>query len=429
MKKVLLSLFTFLIAALTLCSCSGNPEKVSDSENLIKDLDVSSTSSETDYTYKSAEAALPSAYSDFQKNAISFSMELLKTNYSINEDKTVLAPANAYLQLGLIANGSLKDTKNEITNALGKSLSLEQLNQCAQYFQSRLAYFRDTSEEELYLTNFKNALWCNDIFDIKKDFLKTDAKYYAIDLYRFLFTDSNSLGKINNWTKDNSSFDSDAIDTLNDNAYMYQTSTLQIKDNWLEDYATKNVQSGTFNGSDGTSEVTYNASSEYLLKDDNSTGFIKSFKNTPLKLCVILPNEDISLSDYINNINSDSFINLIDSMDVLTKCNAYLPDFSKSTSVDLTDSLQNMGIKSIFTEEARLDNMTKTENVHLSQMIQSFDFQISANGISSSEIKEKTTADSDLNNKVTVKADRPFIFAVIDNESNIPLYLGVVENI
>ena len=117
------------------------------------------------------------------------------------------------------------------------------------------------------------------------------------------------------------------------------------------------------------------------------------------------------------------------SIDITKRRNDYLAEFAVSNSVDLNWSLKNMGTNALLTEEADLSNMTQTEDVHLNNFIQTMHFNISEKGVSAEKIDEKTTENSTLDNGTDVKVNRPFIFAVIDNESNIPLYLGIMENL
>lgn len=428
MKKAFLTICSAFLAVLLFCSCGSDPARVSDSDSLINGIEVQTSESEVDYSYKSGSTTLPNTYNEYQNSALDFSFELLRNNYSEN-DNTTIAPANTFTQLCLLTNAAAKTTKKELTSALCKNINIESLNQSTQYFQTRLASFNCKSEDKNYSVNLKNFVWCNDTFDIKREFLKTDAKYYDIDFFRFLFSDSNALAKINNRTTDYTNIDGKPLKNLDSNAYMYSTGYLNISDNWLEDYAERNISTDTFKGTEKSSQVNFYASSEFLIKDENCKGFIKSFKNTPLKLCVILPDENITISDYLKTLNSETFANLLNSIDITKRCNAYLPEFSVSKSVDLTSALKNMGINALFTEEADLTNMTQSEDVHLNNFVQSIDFSISEKGISSEKIDEKTTENSTLDNETDVKVNRPFIFAVIDNESNIPLYLGIMENL
>lgn len=427
MKKTFLCLLTVLITAVLLCSCTGDPSRVSESDNLIDDIKADSLN--VNYNYQEENVSVPGSYTEYQTESLNFAFELFRNSYTANQN-TAVAPANTYLQLSLLANASTKQTKSEITSALGSNLNTDNLNQGALYFSSRINNFTD-KEDNKYFVNLKNILWCNDIFDIKREFLKTDKTYYDTEIYRFLFSDENALSKINNRIADFTD-KNDTLKELNNNDCIYFTGITTIKDSWLEAYSENNIIKDTFNGTKETSETEFYGSSEFLLKDSTSTGFIKNFKNTPLKLCVIIPNDDISLSDYIKILDSDKLINFLNSLSPTERCNAYLPAFSKSENIDLTESLKKMGINSLFTDDANIFNMTQTDNIYLNQFVESIDFSISQNGISSDSkdsTEQKASENTELKNNDTIKANKPFIYAIIDNESNIPVYLGVVENL
>lgn len=426
MKKILSLICLTAMAAVLLCSCQ-DAQKVSDRDNLMKDISVSETDEEESYRYTDGSITAPASYSEFRSGACDFAFNLFRETYTPGSNTTI-APANVYLELSLMANAAQKETKNELLSLTGNKINSENLNECSQYFETRLAAFNDKSQEKNYFINLKNALWCNDTFDVKKDFLTVNAKYYDIDAYRFLFSDSNAGAKIKNWLKDSAETDGDPLITPSEDADMYLTSALTISDEWLEAYGDNSTEKDTFAGTDKNTAAEYNISSEYYLQDGRSTGFIKSFKNTPLKLVIMLPNEDATLEDCVKNLSGESFRGFLNSLDAFKKCNAYLPGFSAETSCDLTEALQNMGLKEAFTEDANFKNMTRAE-AQLDQVTQNLQLDISRFGISKSSASEDAEKGSLPENEITVKVNRPFLFAVIDNESEIPLYIGTVENI
>lgn len=426
MKKILSLICLTAMAAVILCSCQ-DAQKVSDRDNLMKDISVSETDEEESYRYTDGSTAAPASYSEYRSGACDFSFNLLREMYTADTN-TSIAPANVYLQISLMTNAAQKETKNELLQLIGNKINTEYLNECSQYFETRLAAFNDKSQEKSYFINLKNALWCNDTFDVKKDFLTINAKYYDIDAYRFLFSDQQSKMKIKNWLKDSAEIDGDPLIAPAEESDMYLTSALTVSDEWLEAYSENSTEQGTFTGTEKNSTADFNISSEYYLHDGRSTGFIKSFKNTPLKLLVMLPNEGVTIEDCVKNLNSESFSAFLNSMDAFKKCNAYLPAFSAEASNDYTDALQNMGLNKAFTEDANFKNMTKAE-IQLNGMTQNLKFDISRFGISKSSNSENAEKGSDPENEISVKANRPFLYAVIDNESEIPLYIGTVENI
>src|SRR5574344_485220 len=165
------------MVAVMFCSCFSDPTKVTDDDNLMKNVTstLSSGASEN-YNYKSSETTTPNSYTDFKNYLQDFSFNLFRESYK-EGSSNVIAPMNTYLELSWLANGAQKDTKKQILSAIGSDLSLDNLNQCCQYFKTRLSSFTGTEKEFKYQANIDNALWCNDTFDVKKDFLTINANY------------------------------------------------------------------------------------------------------------------------------------------------------------------------------------------------------------------------------------------------------------
>lgn len=426
MKKSIIFTVILLLICAVLCSCAGDPNRVSKNDSLIADKKVSYGEKEENYTYSSTDVTSPNSYTAFQKGASEFACQLLKQQHLLNGGNTTVTPANTYVQLALISNAASKSSKQEITDIISPNLNKDSINQCVQYFTTRLNYFSD-KEKGSYKTNFGNAFWYNDKFDIKNDFIKTDAKYYGIDLFRLLFSDKSTTTKLRNWIGEYS--DEDPPFDIDSQGYMYLTGGITISDNWLENYSASNISAGTFSGTDGESKTDFYAGSEFYIGGENCSGFIKDFKNTPLKMCIILPDEGISMSDFLKNFNGESYLNLISSMNPTKRCTGYLPKFSQTGTEDVTKALQSMGIESIFTDDSNLGGMTNNSDVRVDGVLSSYSLEISEKGISSDKITDSASSANALDNSLEVKVNRPFVFSILDNESNIPIYFGIVESI
>ncbi|MEE1060733.1 MAG: serpin family protein, partial [Ruminococcus sp.] len=93
--------------------------------------------------------------------------------------------------------------------------------------------------------------------------------------------------------------------------------------------------------------------------------------------------------------------------------------------------LSQCGLEDLFTEEIKLTNITFSDDLFVNDILQ-FNPSVTVNaaGISGTEnIGTKVPAG---NKEITpaekkLEFNRPFIFMFVDNESNIPVYMGVVD--
>ncbi len=449
MKKTVALILCLILTVSIMCACTDSTQ-FSNSEKLSKDYTRSTDPTES-YNYNDGATSAPTIYNAYANNIINFELRLFRNYYSQksdNDNSFVISPIGTALQLGLIANGASGDTKSEIISAIGKDLTIENINQCSSYFKSRMEAVskmqsnevdelsgkkQEVSEDEY--VKFDNNLFFNDISDVRTKFLQTNANYYGSDIFRFMFSDENALTKLNghfsDFTKNNAVAEIDKEQTL------MSVTAADISDIWLDPYAEADIEKGSFTSNGKNREVNYMTSNESFIKTDKAQGIIKYTSANPLKFMIVMPNENISLEDYITDFNNLEFSNLIDSVDITKKATAKIPEFSidsEKNAHPLSSALAKSGLYTLFTEDSAFTDLTHTDNFMLNEMYEiSPKISVNAAGISgtksnsgSAPVKEriKGLEKTDL----TIEFNRPFIFLIIDNESNIPIYIGTVNN-
>ena len=193
MKKALSVALCILMAGTVLTACS-NPDEFSDSENLSLKY---TRSDKTDDTFNYADGAktAPSSYDTYSAKITDFELRLFRNRHK--SGSYVFCPANAVLNLEAMANGASGDTQEEITNALCSGVTLENMNQCASYFASRIQSVASSdkspessqsSEKDSEKNSDKsfvklcNSLISNDNADIMTGFLQTTKDLHMFHL-------------------------------------------------------------------------------------------------------------------------------------------------------------------------------------------------------------------------------------------------------
>lgn len=208
-------------------------------------------------------------------------LRLLQSSVAADErgKNTVISPLSAVLCLGLMANGSAGQTRTQIEQALGMTVS--QLNRCLLGYTSSL----ETDNVKLALAN---SLWIDGALagDVKSDFLQANADYYAAQVYETPMDDS-TVRDINNWVKDNTDGLIDRIfDELPKSARMVLINTLLFDAKWAQPYEKSDITSGKFtsyNGSVATLDLL--CSTETYLRADGVQGFVRPYVGEALCLC------------------------------------------------------------------------------------------------------------------------------------------------
>ncbi|MCH5296406.1 MAG: hypothetical protein J1E85_01925 [Ruminococcus sp.] len=445
MKKIISFSLCIALSALTLCAC-GDSTQMSSKENLSKNYTRSTDIGQT-YNFKDGATDSPSSYNEFKNEITDFELKYFRNSFKENSDSMfVTAPVNIVAELGVLANGASKDSQTEIINALGDDINLTAINECMSYFMSRIQAVAEmesdktdeltgkkiTSNSTSYV-KLKEALVFNDTLDVKSKFLQTNSDYYGLDIFRINFSDENSLQKLNNVFGE---FSNKAVDSLDSENKLISVFGSDICDTWLNAYSQDDISEGIFKASSGDKTLNFMTSNESYMHTNTAQGVLKYTSKTPLKMLFIMPNEDTTLDEYISNFTSLEYQNLFTSIDITKKVTAKIPEFSidsKNTATNITKAVSNSGLYTLFTEDSTFANLTNSTEFVFDNMFEiSPKLTVNAAGIGgtssndATHILGKRTTELE-STDTTVEFNRPFVFMVVDNETNIPIYMGTVD--
>ena len=439
-KRLLSLLLCAAVLAVTLCACA-DPDKFSDSELLSsgykRDADVSKT-----FNYSDGAAEPPTSYNSYANLITGYELKLFR-NMAAQGGTFAFSPAVNSLELSLLANGAKNDTLSEILLALGSELTVGDLNTCSSYFKSRMESVsksdksndkdKEDNKEPAGEIELNQYLLVNNKTDVKSSFLQSNANFYGGDIARFDFSDKGCEKKVNALLEDPVY---GALD-LNKDGSLCAVTSLGLSDNWLTPYGDTDMVDSTFNGK----KVKMLTSEESYIHSDTAKGIIKYAAKNPLKLVLIMPNENVKLEEYIKTFDSVEYSKLLESFAVTSRVNAHIPPVEISKSDDpraMSAVMTESGLYTLFSDKSDFSNLAHSGNVRLNELFElQHGITINRYGVftSDSEIPkeniiagEKSNSSPSASKAETLEFSRPFIFMLIDNESSIPVYMGVYSN-
>lgn len=406
-SKVFLILLAIIVTlSLSACSLDGNTAKEDEANNY--------------HINPQAEIT---------KATLDLAVDLFKESYEGNNN-ILLSPTSIMMALSMAANGADSETLSQMEEVLGRGLTIGQINETISNYLRKIA-----EDEDI---NIANSIWINDInnIKIKDEFLDISSKYYNAKIYKEVFN-QKIADSINSWVneKTNGMIDK-LIDNISPDSIMYLINAIAFEAEWQEEYSSQQIFKDNFTNYQGNkTEVEMMVSEEEkYLADGKAVGFIKPYKNDKFSFVAILPNEEIGIEKYINGMTGESLYNLINSYKE-AKVDAYIPKFSYSYGVDLNDVLINLGIvdafdayKADFSKMAELD----TENIYINKVIHKTFIEVDEKGTKAAAatgVEVNVTSAIVDEERYTVKLDRPFIYVIMDNETNIPIFIGAVLDI
>lgn len=278
------------------------------------------------------------------------------------------------------------------------------------------------------LTNY-TELFTNNILsekNIKEKFIK-DTQDYTIPITSLDFNNQKeTLNYINNKIKEISGNNINRIienTDLNNNYIM--VSSLYFDYEWETPFKfNSTIPKEFYKFNDEVSIVNMMYSTDAtLIENEYATGFIKDFKNKQYSFVAILPKKQGYFS--LSNLNLNSLINSQKKDSVLIG----LPQFSFQYETDLIPLLSNYNINDIFTEKANFTKLTENQ-MHISKFTQKNTITIGEKGTKISGInKENLETMTIEETKRSVILNRPFAFAIKNNETEDIIFIGKVVDI
>jgi len=178
----------------------------------------------------------------------------------------------------------------------------------------------------------------------------------------------------------------------------------------------------------------YSVENQYL-EDENGKGFVKYYKDGKYAFVALLPDEDITVSEYIASLNGEKLQNLL-AKSKSVKVYTSIPKFETEYDVELSDVLKVMGMEDAFDEDkADFAGMgtCKEGNVYINRVLHKTFISVDEKGTKAGaatavEMTTDGVAAQDDNRK-EVYLDRPFVYMLVDCENQIPFFMGTVMEV
>ena len=381
------------------------------------------------YTRKQTEA--PVDLSDFKGNYIDFSLSFFQKTVTEDETSELFSPLSAALCLALINNGAKGNTRTQLENLFG--MDTETLNRALFSYTGGLYSGEDCT------LNLANSVWMKEnALNVKPEFLQANADWYNAQAYAAPF-DQSTVSDINNWCYNHTTGKIDKIiDEIPPLAVMYLINAVDFDAKWLKQYERGDVENGVFHNHNGDTKnvkMLYSQESRYFI-DDNSVGFSKAYQNSKYHFMALLPDEGVDIYEYIDSLNGEKWAGLWESANPRNENYAYrevhvrMPEFKYEVELSLNETLQALGVTDMFTLDADFSGIDETQPLYCEIVKQKAMIELDRNGTKAAAITlgGMNCMSAAPAEPLYITLDRPFVYAIIDDEHKLPIFIGAVTN-
>ena len=352
---------------------------------------------------------------------------------SMEEGKnTLISPLSVLYALAMTTNGAEGETLSQMEQVLG--MDVDNLN------SYMLAYLDLLPETKDYKMSLANSIWFKDDpdFIVEQSFLQTNADYYGAGAYKAAF-DEGTRNDINNWVKEHTNgMIPEIIDEIPDEAIMYLVNALAFDAKWADEYEEHQIREGRFTMEGGTrQDVDMMHSEEYTyLEDDLASGFIKYYKDRRYAFVALLPDEGVTVSQYVDSLTGEHLRELLNNPQDLTVF-ASIPKFETEYDIEMSEVLQEMGMTDAFDWRVADFSRLGTYNVDgmnicINRVLHKTFISVTEQGTragAATAVEMVAEGAMEIVEFKEVVLDRPFVYMLIDCETNLPFFIGTMMNV
>lgn len=349
--------------------------------------------------------------------------EILK--YMTDDENYMISPFSLKMAMMLAANGAEGETLNEILKTFG----IEDVDLYNAYAKSLIEKYNLTNDVNL---NVANSIWLNkDVAGNNIEF--KDSYKEAIEKYYYGKAEVENAKeitfKVNDWIEEKTNNKiKDMLDEEKEAEFLaLLVNTIYFKGQWMEQFNEHSTRKDTFTDRNAReSEIDFmNMTKRFSFYEDENMKMVRlPYEGNETAMYMVLPIDE-------DKMDIKAAIEKMDSY----KVKLSIPKFKVEYDFSFKDTLKEMGIGKAFEKyEAEFKNkmfegVDSGENVYVEDVLQKTFIDVDEKGT------EAAAATVVVMNKVTsirpeeeiikeFKADKPFIYFIMDEETKEVLFLG-----
>ena len=369
---------------------------------------------------------------DFIQANNGFAIDLFKRVAAKEEGKsTLISPLSVTVDFGMVNNGAVGDTRDEINRVLGyQEGTVDGLNA---FCQSMLV--QSGKVDPSTTLNIANAAVINKKWvPLKDSFTKTIQSNYDAEVIYKVFGQEDVMGFINGWCKEKTN---GMIPKLlekqpYEGEYAHFLNAVYFKGIWSNKFDKKDTKKESFTREDGSKTIVdmmwQKDQFGYGVLGDVGGALCLPYGNQAYRMIILLPFDGKTLDDVKEALNADSWQTMVKSI-YGHVVDVKLPVFETATPLlSLRDALKDMGIQKAFTSSADFSAMTE-KPVYIGDVFHKAKIKVDETGSEAAAVTDivvlvGSAGHDPVSNVINFHCDCPFLYAITEVSSGAIFFLG-----
>ncbi|XP_008306650.1 neuroserpin [Cynoglossus semilaevis] len=352
------------------------------------------------------------------------------------QDNIIFSPLSVAVALGMVELGARGASLEEIRQTVGFSHLLPGVE--FSLLQNLTAALTD--DDANYVVRLANILFLQEGVTFNPEFLHLMKKYFRADVETVDFSESAAVAEqINSWVENHTESKIRELlsaEDFNSMTRLTLVNAVYFRGSWKNQFRPENTRTFSFSRDDGSEVQTlmmYQQGEffygEFSDGSQEAGGVYQvlemPYEGEDMSMMIVLPRQEVPLAtlepiikaplleEWANNVKRQ-------------KVEVYLPRFKVEQRIDLRSTLQELGIKNIFSRNADLSAMTDGKDLYVEKAVQKSYLEVTEEGAEGAVGSGMIGLTRTLVLYPQVMADHPFFFVIRNRRTGSILFMGRV---
>jgi serine protease inhibitor len=349
---------------------------------------------------------------------------------SAGEANVFFSPWSLETALCMTYNGAAGETQGAMANAMHlDGLSLQRVNEGGAGLQRSLL-----SPDTGVNLRLANSLWARQGVPFRDDFLERNRRYYGAEVVALDFGARGASQRINRWVQESTGGKIDKIvsDVIDPLTVLFLINAVYLEAGWQKPFSPSDTQKQPFHTSDGGAVQAPMMSVRWSFPYYRGEGLQAvqlPYGNGRMSMVILLPDAESSLDALLAALDAAHWERWMAAMQTAAG-RVSLPRFRTETTAMLNDALSAQGMAVAFDKDrADFSGMRPIPpRLYISEVKQKAFVEVDEKGtVAAAATVVEVAVAAALEDSFTFVADRPFLYAIVDGQTGVVLFMGVLR--
>uniref|UniRef100_A0A5S6QGP2 SERPIN domain-containing protein n=1 Tax=Trichuris muris TaxID=70415 RepID=A0A5S6QGP2_TRIMR len=357
-----------------------------------------------------------------------FSWSLYQTQTT---DNVVFSPVSIVLALSMVYLGSEGNTKQQMKMVMFDDGENGNFEKTAHLLMSAVGSMN--SEFAKIVWHVANRLYVADSYDLLDSYTASLKSMLSSEIEKLNFTEKAMACKqINSWVSERTDGKINRIvDDLDERTRLIIVNAIYFKGAWDTVFRADKTVDDNFFVSEGHAvliSMMKSHGTDYFYHENSECQVLGlPYTSTNLRMYIVLPKLRFGLHQLEKTLSGKKLLELFKEAR-MEDVRVQMPKFKLEKEMHLENALKSLGMTDVFDQfKANLSSITHTERLYVSEALHKTFVDVNEEGTEAAGVtvvKVIPMSAVIAPRTYTFKADHPFIFAIVDMDSKLILFLG-----